>query len=70
VPTGHLPYAIVWLVARFDPTLRSALPSIGRQELVSSEKAKRELGWKQRAYRETLVDMGHSAIRLGLVSAG
>jgi nucleoside-diphosphate-sugar epimerase len=69
VPTGHLPYAILWLAARFDKTLRGTLPFIGRKEEVSNAKAKSELGWKQRSYRESLVDMGNSAIEVGLVQA-
>ncbi len=67
VPTGHLPYPILWLAARFDKTLRGTLPSIGRKEKVSNAKARSELGWKQRSYRESLVDMGNSAIEVGLV---
>ena len=69
VPTGHLPYAALWLASRFDKTLRSTLEYIGRKEAISCAKAKSELGWKPRPYRETLVDMGNSAIELGLVRA-
>lgn len=69
VPTGHLPYALLWLAARFDRRLRSTLSAVGRRERVSADKAMRELGWKPRSYRETLVDMGQSAINLGIVSA-
>jgi len=68
VPTGHLPYAALWLASRFDKTLRSTLRFIGRSEAVSAEKARTELGWTQRPYRETLVDMGNSAIEVGIVA--
>lgn len=68
VPTGHLPYAALWLAARFDKTLRSTLRFVGRHETVSADKARTELGWSQRDYRETLVDMGNSAIELGIVN--
>ncbi len=67
VPTAHLPYPALWLASRFDKTLKSTLRFVGRNERVSNEKAKTELGWKQRPYRETLVDMGNSAIELGIV---
>ncbi len=67
VPTGHLPYWALWLASRFDRTLRMTLASVGRAEEVSNEKALRELGWSQRDLSETLVDMGHSAIELGMV---
>jgi nucleoside-diphosphate-sugar epimerase len=69
VPTGHLPYPILWLASRFDKTLRSTLVFIGRRETVSADKARTELGWSQRPYEETLIDMGNSAIELGLVPA-
>jgi nucleoside-diphosphate-sugar epimerase len=69
VPTGHLPYPVLWLAARFDKTLRATLVFIGRREPVSAEKARTELGWSQRPYEETLVDMGNSAIELGMVPA-
>lgn len=69
VPTGHLPYAALWLASRFDKGLRLTLDSIGRKEQVSSAKAQKELGWTQRSYRETLIDMGNSAIQLGIVPA-
>ncbi len=68
VPTGHLPYPVLWLAARFDKTLRMALKSIGKREEVSCGKAERELGWTRRSYRETLADMGNSAIELGIVA--
>ena len=67
VPTGHLPYWVLWIAARFDKTLRLALGSIGHRELVSHEKIRRELGWTPRPPIETLVDMGYSAIEHGIV---
>ncbi len=66
VPTGHLPYWALWLAARFDKTMRMTLEFVGKKELASHEKARRELGWEPRPARETLVDMGYSAIALGL----
>ncbi len=69
VPTGHLPYPLLWLASRFDKTLRATLPNIGRREPVSARKAESELGWQPRPYSETLIDMGNSAIELGLVAA-
>ncbi|MFT4571032.1 MAG: dihydroflavonol-4-reductase [Hyphomicrobiaceae bacterium] len=68
VPTGHLPYWVMWLGARFDKTMRMTLSGVGRAEQVSNAKARRDLGWKQRDYRETLVDMGHRAIELGMLN--
>jgi len=67
VPTGKLPYWVLWLVARFDPTIRMTLNYIGRKELVSNEKIRRELGMEFRNVRETVVDMARSMIEQGVV---
>lgn len=67
VPTGRLPYWVMWLIARFDPTVRLALASVGKKELVSNEKIRRELGMTFRPARETLVDMARSMIEVGVV---
>ncbi len=32
VPTGRLPYWLMWIIARFDKTIRLALEYVGRQE--------------------------------------
>ena len=66
VPTGRLPYWLMWIVARFDKTIRMTLASVGKREQISYEKARRELGWTPRPPEETFIDMGYSAIELGL----
>lgn len=67
VPTGRLPYWVLWLVARFDPTIRMTLASVGNKESISNEKIRRELGITLRPLRETLVDMANSMIEMGVV---
>lgn len=67
VPTRMLPYWLLWVVGRVDPTVRMTLPYIGRRELVSHERAHNILGWSPRPLRETLADMGHSLIEHGVV---
>lgn len=67
VPTRGLPYWLLWVVGRFDPTVRMTLAYIGRRELVSHERAHNLLGWSPRPLRDTLVDMGHSLIDHGVV---
>jgi len=69
VPTGRLPYWLMWIIARFDKTIRLALEYVGRQEQVSCEKAKRELGWSMRPVAQTIVDTGRSMIEYGIVPA-
>ena len=44
VPTGKLPYWLMWIIAWFDKAVNLAITFVGRKELVSAAKAKRELG--------------------------
>lgn len=67
VPTGKLPYWLMWVVGRFDKTVRMALGYVGHREEVSHDKAGKDLGWSPRPPRETFVDMGHSMIEHGVV---
>lgn len=66
-PTGKLPYPVMWLVARFDRSVRLVLQYVGKKETVSHEKATRILGWKPRPVRETFVEMASSMIDKGLI---
>lgn len=66
-PTGKLPYPILWLIARFDKSVRLVLQYVGKRETVSHDKAERILGWKPRPARETFVDMTESMIEKGLI---
>lgn len=67
VPTRSLPYWLLWIVGRFDRTIRMTLGYIGRKEVVSHERARNLLGWSPRPLRDTLADMGHSLIAYGVV---
>ena len=66
-PTGKLPYPLMWLVARFDKSVRLVLQYVGKKEAVSHEKATRLLGWKPRPVRDTFVEMADSMIEKGLI---
>ena len=66
VPTGSMPTWLLRVVSRFDPSVRQALDFVGRTELVTSDKARRELGWSMRPVRDTIVDTADSLIELGL----
>ena len=68
-PTMHLPYPLLWLVARFDPTARMVLPGIGERKVLDASKAKRELGWSPRPVEESVIHTGRSLIERGLVPA-
>ncbi len=67
VPTRPAPYWLLWMAARFDPDIRSVLDSIGEQELVSADKANRELGWTMRPLAETVLDTADALIDYHLV---
>jgi len=69
VPTGKLPYWLMWIIARFDAEVRLGLDYVGRSELVSAERAKRELGWSMRPLEETVLATGRSIVEQGLVQA-
>lgn len=69
VPTGRLPYWLMWIIARFDKAVHLALGYVGRKELVSSAKAQRELGWTMRPLRETVLDTARTMIEQGIVPA-
>ncbi|HWM01375.1 MAG TPA: NAD-dependent epimerase/dehydratase family protein [Actinophytocola sp.] len=67
VPTGRLPYWLMWTIARFDRGLRLGLDFANRPERVDASKAVRELGWRMRPVRESLVDTAESLLAHGVV---
>jgi dihydroflavonol-4-reductase len=66
VPTGGVPTWMLRLVAPFDKRVRLLLGFVGRRELVSADKAQRELGWTMRPFRDTVLDTARSLIEQGL----
>jgi dihydroflavonol-4-reductase len=60
VPTRPVPYWALWVLGRFDGEIRSLLPLIGKREMVSADKARRELGWEMRPVSESLFDTAAS----------
>lgn len=70
IPTGRLPAWVMRVLAVFDPSVRLALQFLGKEELLSSEKAHRELGWSLRPARISIHDAGRSMIEHGLVKRG
>lgn len=67
VPRRRVPFWLVWLIGRFDPAVRGVLPEIGRSVEVSTDKARRELGWTMRPARETLLDTAASLAEHGFI---
>ena len=49
-------------MAAFNPTLKQIIPELNRERHVSSEKAKRILGWQPRTAEEAIVSGAQSLI--------
>jgi nucleoside-diphosphate-sugar epimerase len=68
IPGRPMPYWLMWLIARFDRTVRLALDMVDVPVLVSADKASRELGWTTRAARESILESAESLVRYGVVN--
>jgi dihydroflavonol-4-reductase len=60
VPSIPVPDFLIRVVAIFDPVARGRLYELGKPRKVSSEKARRTLGWTTRPARETVLDTARS----------
>ncbi|WP_054812477.1 SDR family oxidoreductase [Nocardia arizonensis] len=69
VTTRVLPDWLIRAVALTDRGLRLVVPTLGRAESVSADKAKRELGWTMRPLEESILDTAESLIEHGVVPA-
>jgi dihydroflavonol-4-reductase len=67
VPTRTIPSILVRLISLRDPGLRSVARELNQERVVSSEKARRLLGWKTRPIEDSLLDCARSLIALQLV---
>ncbi|MEJ2602899.1 MAG: aldehyde reductase [Gammaproteobacteria bacterium] len=66
IPTRHLPGFALRLAALFDKTTRLVVPEIGLRMDVSSERARRILGWQPRSLETMVEDMADSMIEFGV----
>jgi hypothetical protein len=55
------------VIAIFDPVARGRLYELGKPRQVSSEKARRMLGWMTRPVSETILDSARSLQAQGLL---
>ena len=62
VPTRALPDFVVRLLSLFIPQLRMLTPDLGRRNLLTSEKARRVLGFSPRPGTTTVVDCAESLL--------
>jgi len=69
VPRRTLPNTLVRLSGRFDPVLRGRLYELGKHRPVSSEKARRELGWTPRSNEDVIVATAESLALTGVIAS-
>lgn len=69
VPTRRLPDMLVKLMSVFQPQLRMLVAEVGRRNDVSSEKARRMLGFAPRPATETVVACAESLIAFGVAGS-
>jgi nucleoside-diphosphate-sugar epimerase len=69
VPTRNLPNLVVRAMALFDGGIRSIVGSLGERTDVSSERARRTLGWSPRPIEDTIADTGESLISHSVVKS-
>jgi len=62
VPTRRLPGLLVKLLVPFSRQVKSVAPLIGRRFRLTSDKARRTLGFAPRPARQTIIDCGESII--------
>jgi hypothetical protein len=67
VPSISIPDFLVRAFAIFDPVARGRLYELGKLRRVSSEKARRMLGWTTRPVPETILDTAKSLRAQGVV---
>ena len=60
VPSIPVPDLVARMAALFDPIVRGRLYELGKRRPVSSEKARRVLGWTPRPITETVLDTARS----------
>lgn len=67
VPAGRLPGWVVKALANFDPVTRSVTFELGKRREVTSEKAKRLLGWAPRSNDDAIIASAQSLFAEGVV---
>jgi dihydroflavonol-4-reductase len=62
VPRRSVPNALVRLLARFDPEMRSVVGELGKKTTFSIENARRRVGWTPRPVEQTVGDCARSLL--------
>ena len=67
IPTKVAPYAILWLMARIDKTVRVVLPTVGKVTKLNNQRMVSVLGVTPRPMEDTLIEMCYSMIEGGKI---
>ena len=65
VPNRTVPNIVVRGLALFDKDIRSVLGGLGKRTELSSERARKTLGWSPRPIEDSVTDTAESLIRVG-----
>ena len=67
VPTGEAPKFMLWIMGRFNKSIRMILPSVNAKSTYNTERMRDVLKIEPIASKKTLVDMTYAAIEKGFV---
>jgi dihydroflavonol-4-reductase len=67
VPSRDIPGWALRLIALINPPAKQLIPELNRERHISSEKAKRVLGWQPRSSEEGVIAGARSLIEFGVV---
>ena len=67
LPKGEMPDALVKFVAMINPPAKQILAELGRERHISSDNAKRVLGWEPRSAEEAIISGAKSLMKFGVV---
>ena len=66
-PTSTCPYPLLWMLGRFDKTIKMVLPSVGKVIKYENTRMKTVLGVEPHSIEETIIDMAYSMIENGTI---
>lgn len=67
LPSRDIPAWMVHLIALINPPAKQLIPELNRERHISSEKARRVLGWQPRTSEEAVIAGARSLIEAGVV---
>ena len=67
IPTSYAPYGLLWILGRFDASVKMILPAVGHEEKFENKRMVDILGVTPRPISETIIDMCYSLVETGKV---